>query len=133
LEANRLLKSKSPRKQRVAIYRAPLHRRRKLIVAELSPELREKHGVRNLSVRKDDEVMINGGLFSGIQGKVTRVNLKKRVIFVDGAVGESTTGQSYPIPIRPSRVTIVKLKLDDWRNNILKRKGALLKEEKELG
>jgi len=127
------LKSKSPRKQRRAIYSAPLHRRRKLIVAQLSPELREKYGVRNLSVRKDDEVMINEGMFSGIQGKVSRINLKKCVIFVDGAIAERTTGQTYSVPIRPSRVTIVKLKLDDWRNRILKRKGASLKEEKEVG
>jgi len=127
------LKSKSPRKQRRAIYNAPLHRRRKLIVARLSPELREKYGVRNLSVRKDDEVLINGGMFAGIQGKVSRINLKKCTILVDGAVGEKTTGQSYSVPIRPSRVTLVKLKLDDWRNSILKRKGASLKEEKEVG
>jgi len=133
MEGNILLKSKSPRKQRRAIYNAPLHRRRKLIVAQLSSELREKYGVRNLTVRKDDEVMIDEGMFSGIQGKVNRINLKKCVIFVDGAVGEKTTGQSYPVPIRPSRVTIVKLKLDDWRNRILKRKGASLKEEREVG
>lgn len=128
-----LLKSKSPRKQRKAIYCAPLHKRRKLIVAQLSPELRGRYGVRNLPVRKDDEVMINQGTFTSIQGKVSRVDRNKYVIFVDGATGEKTTGQSYPVPIRASRVTIVKLKLDDWRNKILKRKGASPKEEKEVG
>jgi large subunit ribosomal protein L24 len=133
MEGNILLKSKSPRKQRRAIYNAPLHRRRKLIVAQLSPELREKYGVRNLSVRKGDEVTINGGMFTGIQGTVSRVGLKKYVIFVNGAVGEKTSGQSYTVPIRPSRVTIVKLKLDNWRNKILKRKGGTVKEEKEVG
>jgi large subunit ribosomal protein L24 len=133
MEGNILLKSKSPRKQRRAIYNAPLHRRRKLMVARLSPELRDKYGVRNLSVRKDDEVVINQGMFSGIQGAVTSVDLKKYAIFVNGAIGEKTTGQSYAVPIRPSHVTIVKLKLDDWRNKILKRKGGTIKEEKEVG
>ncbi|WXG45470.1 MAG: 50S ribosomal protein L24 [Candidatus Atabeyarchaeum deiterrae] len=125
--------SKSPRKQRRAIYRAPLHRRRKALAAQLSPELREKYGVRNIPVRKDDEVLIKDGAFSGIQGKVLSVDLKKHTISVDGAAGEKTSGQSYTAPIRPNHVTIVKLKLDDWRNKILKRKGASLKEEKEVG
>jgi large subunit ribosomal protein L24 len=133
MEGNILLKSKSPRKQRRAVYNAPLHKRRKLIVAHLSPELKERYHVRNLPVRKDDEVLINEGMFAGIQGKVSRIDLKKCVIFVEGAVGEKTTGESYPPPIRPFHVTIVKLKLDDWRNRILKRKGASLEEEKKVG
>jgi large subunit ribosomal protein L24 len=124
--------SKSPRKQRRAIYNAPLHRRRKALVARLSAELRDKYGVRNLPVRKDDEVLVVDGMFSGVQGKVARVGLKEYVIFIDGVTAEKTSGQSYFVPIKPSRVTIVKLKLDDWRNEILKRKGAMTKEEKKV-
>jgi len=127
-----LTRSKSPRKQRRAIHTAPLHRRRKALVARLSPELREKYGVRNLSVRKDDEVLVNDGMFSGVQGKVARVDVKEYSIFIDGVTAEKTSGDSYFVPIKPSRVTIVKLKLDDWRNEILKRKGASLKEETKL-
>jgi large subunit ribosomal protein L24 len=124
--------SKSPRKQRRAIHNAPLHRRRKALVARLSLELRDKYGVRNLPVRKDDEVLVVDGMFSGVQGKVARVDLKEYVIFIDGVTAEKTSGQSYFVPIKPSRVTIVKLKLDDWRNEILKRKGATTKEEKKV-
>lgn len=125
-------KSKSPRKQRKAIHTAPLNRRRKALVARLSAELRDKYGVRNLSVRKDDEVLVNGGMFSGVQGKVARVDLREYSIFIDGVTAEKTSGDTYFVPIKPSRVTIVKLKLDDWRNEILKRKGATLKEETKI-
>jgi len=123
-------KSKSPRKQRRAIYNAPLHKRRKALVAQLSRELRDKYGVRNLPVRREDEVLVREGMFSGIQGKVTKIDNKEYVIFIDGVSAEKTSGQSYFVPVKPSRVTIVKLKMDDWRNEILKRKGAELKEEK---
>jgi large subunit ribosomal protein L24 len=124
--------SKSPRKQRRAIHTAPLHRRRKALVARLSIELRDKYGVRNLPVRKDDEVLVNDGMFSGVQGKVARVDSREYSIFIDGVTGEKTNGDTYFVPIKPSRVTIVKLKLDDWRNEILKRKGATLKEETKV-
>jgi large subunit ribosomal protein L24 len=132
LEGLNMPTSKSPRKQRRAIHNAPLHRRRKALVARLSAELRDKYGVRNLPVRKDDEVLVVDGMFSGVQGKVARVGLKEYVIFIDGVTAEKTSGQSYFVPIKPSRVTIVKLKLDDWRNEILKRKGAMTKEEKKV-
>jgi large subunit ribosomal protein L24 len=124
--------SKSPRKQRRNIHTAPLHRRRKALVARLSAELRDKYGVRNLPVHKDDEVLVNNGMFAGVQGKVSRVDLREYSIFIDGVTAEKTSGDSYFVPIKPSRVTIVKLKLDDWRNDILKRKGATLKEESKV-
>lgn len=114
------------------MHTAPLHRRRKALVARLSAELREKYGVRNVPVRKDDEVLVNDGMFSGVQGKVARVGLREYSIFIDGVTGAKTSGDSYFVPIKPSRVTIVKLKLDDWRNEILKRKGATIKEEKKV-
>lgn len=98
----------------------------------MSAELRDKYGVRNLPVHKDDEVLVNNGMFAGVQGKVSRVDLREYSIFIDGVTAEKTSGDSYFVPIKPSRVTIVKLKLDDWRNDILKRKGATLKEESKV-
>jgi large subunit ribosomal protein L24 len=124
------MKSKSPRKQRKAIYTAPLHRRRKALVAQLSRELRDKYGVRNLPVRKEDEVLVRDGMFAGIQGKVSKVDHREYTVTIDGVTAEKTTGQSYFVPVKPSHLTIVKLKMDDWRNKILKRKGAEIKEEK---
>lgn len=39
--------------------------------APLSKELRKKHSVRSMPIRKDDEVLIAKGTFKGTKGKVT--------------------------------------------------------------
>ncbi|MEM4738276.1 MAG: 50S ribosomal protein L24, partial [Acidilobaceae archaeon] len=64
----RLRESSQPRKQRLALFTAPLHTRQKLMSAPLSPELREKYGVKNLPVRKGDKVRIMRGDFKGHEG-----------------------------------------------------------------
>ena len=52
--------------------------------APLSKELRQKHNVRSLPIRKDDEVMVVRGHFKGQQtGKVVQVFRKKFVIHVE--------------------------------------------------
>jgi len=45
--------------------------------APLSKELREKHKVRTLPIRKDDEVTVVRGFNRGKEGKVTTVYRKK--------------------------------------------------------
>jgi len=37
----------------------------------LSKDLRKKHGVRCMPIRKDDEVLITKGTYKGNKGKVT--------------------------------------------------------------
>jgi len=49
-------KSKQPRKQRKALFNAPLHLRRKVMSAMLSKELKEKLGKNAIPVRKGDVV-----------------------------------------------------------------------------
>ncbi|HDI47223.1 MAG TPA: 50S ribosomal protein L24, partial [Candidatus Methanomethylia archaeon] len=60
--------SKQPKKQRKAVYQSSLHRRRKMLVAPLSPQLRGEYGVRNLPVRKGDTVLIMRGDHIGVEG-----------------------------------------------------------------
>ena len=50
--------------------------------APLSKELRQKHNVRSLPIRKDDEVVVTRGHFKGQQaGKVIQVRIGKIYIF----------------------------------------------------
>lgn len=52
--------------------------------APLSKELRQKHNVRSLPIRKDDEVMVVRGHFKGQQtGKIVQVFRKKFVVHVE--------------------------------------------------
>ena len=61
----------SRRKCRKAHFTAHSTLRYKLMSSGLSKDLRKKHGVRSMPVRKDDEVSIVKGSFKGNKGKVT--------------------------------------------------------------
>lgn len=50
--------SSSRRKNRKRHFSAPSHIRRKLMTAPLSKELRQKYNIRNIPIRKDDEVQV---------------------------------------------------------------------------
>ncbi|MEB3756508.1 MAG: 50S ribosomal protein L24 [Desulfurococcales archaeon] len=120
----RLTKSRQPRKQRKALYNAPLHLRQKQMTAILSKELREKLGVRNLPVHKGDRVRVLRGEFKGVEGNVVKVNLSSYTLNIDGVTRKKASGDQVFAPIHPSNVMIVKLNLDDERRRaILERRG----------
>ncbi|ABM81141.1 50S ribosomal protein L24 [Hyperthermus butylicus] len=119
----RWVKSSQPRKQRRALFNAPLHKRQKLMAAPLSPELRKQYGIRSLPVRVGDEVVIMRGDFKGHRGKVVRVDLRRMRIFVEGVTITNARGEPRYYPIHPSNVMIVSLNLDDERRRqIIERK-----------
>jgi large subunit ribosomal protein L24 len=76
--------SKQPRKQRKFLANAPNHIRRKLMGASLDKSLRTKYGMRNIEVRKGDEVKVMRGKFKKKQGKVGKVDVKNCRIQVNG-------------------------------------------------
>lgn len=105
-----------PSKQRKAHFAAPLHRRRKMLSAPLSKELRFKYNRRAFPVRKGDTVKLSRGDFLGTEGKVTEVNLKKFKLSVEGIKREKADGRSVFVQVVPSKVVITKLNTDDkWR------------------
>ncbi len=111
--------SKNPRKQRKYIYNLPLHIRKTLLSATLSKDLRKKYGKRSLSVRKDDKVKILRGQFKKKTGKISRVNLKRIRIYVEGAENVKKDGSKAPYPIHPSNVMITELNLDDKKRRMI--------------
>ncbi|RFA98543.1 50S ribosomal protein L24 [Pyrobaculum aerophilum] len=115
--------SAQPRKQRLSLYKAPLHLRRKLFNAKLSPELAKKLGVKRLPVRRGDTVLILRGDFKGVTGKVVKVDLKRVRIYVEGATRTNSRGQTVYYPIHPSKVMIVDVDLSDKaRQKIIERR-----------
>lgn len=116
--------SKKARKQRKFLFNAPLHIRRKIMSAHLSKELRAKYNTRSLPARKGDEVQIMRGEFKGKSGKISRVDLRRYKIYIDGIKRKTTTGIERLVPIHSSNLKIVNLNLDDKRRlEVLKRKG----------
>jgi large subunit ribosomal protein L24 len=122
-----LTKSKKPSKQRKAMFQAPLHIRRKFMTAPLSDELVEKYGFKRLPVRKGDKVRIMRGEFTGVEGKVTRVDLRKMRIYVEGVTRQRMDGTPVFVPIHPSKVMIIELDLSDQ-----KRKELIEKKKKQV-
>merc|ERR1712039_651725 len=100
--------SSSRRKSRKAHFTAPSSERRKLMSSPLSQELRTKHGVRSIPIRKDDEVV--------------QVYRKKWVIHIERITREKVNGATVNVGVDPSKVVVTKLKLDKDRNSILNRK-----------
>jgi large subunit ribosomal protein L24 len=125
---------KDPRKQRKRLYNAPAHLRRKFMAAPLSPELVSSKGAKSLPVRKGDTVRVMRGDHIGFEGKVSRVDLKRYRIFLEGLTREKVDGTNIFVSVHPSKVMIKNLKLDDkWRKAIVEGKEELeLPKEKKV-
>jgi len=117
---------KDPRKQRKRLYNAPAHLRHKFMAAPLSPELISSKGAKSLPVRKGDTVRIMRGDHTGFEGKVSRVDLKRYRIFLEGLTREKVDGTNIFVSVHPSKVMIKNLKLDDkWRKAVVEGKEEL--------
>merc|ERR1711976_814863 len=117
--------SSSRRKQRKRHFSAPSHIRRRLMTAPLSKELRQKYGVRSMPIRKDDEVQVVRGHYKGQQvGKVVSCYRKKFCVYIERIQREKANGASVYVGIHPSKVSIVKLKMDKDRKKIIDRRAA---------
>jgi len=104
--------------------------------APLSKELKAKYGVRSMPIRKDDEVQVVRGHFKGQQvGKVVQCYRSKFRIYIERIQREKANGATANVGIHPSKVTIVKLKMDKDRKNILDRraKGRAMALGKDKG
>jgi large subunit ribosomal protein L24 len=125
---------KDPRKQRKRLYNAPAHLRRKFMAAPLSPELVSSKGAKTLPVRKGDTVRVMRGDHIGFEGKISRVDLKRYRIFLEGLTREKVDGTNIFVSVHPSKVMIKNLKLDDkWRKAIVEGKEELeLSKEKKV-
>lgn len=117
--------SKKPKKQRKYRTNAPLHIRQKMMGCHLSPELRKKYGIRAVSIRKGDKVMIMSGSFRKKTGKVDDVNLKWMKVTITGIEVAKKDGSKVKPYFHPSNLMITELELGDKRReDNLKKKTA---------
>jgi len=117
-----MMKSTKPKKQRKAIYNAPLHKKQKLIHAHLSKEFIKQFKKRSLGLRKGDEIKIMKGAFRGKTGKIMKIDLKKSKIYIDGIKIKKTTGEDANVPFNASNLMITNPIMDDpMRKKIVQR------------
>lgn len=120
----------SRRKNRKAHFSAHSTARAKIMSAALSSELREKHQVRSVPIRKGDEVTVMRGSFKGKDGQVTQVQRKKYVIHIERLTREKNNGVAVNVGVHPSQVKITKLHMDPDRKKLLERKCRAKGDEK---
>ena len=72
----------------------------------LSRELRQRHNVKTIPVRKDDEVQVISGHHKGTQaGKVVRAYRKKYVLHIERVQREKSNGATVYVGVHPSNVS----------------------------
>jgi large subunit ribosomal protein L24 len=105
---------------------ARLHRLSKVCRAPLIDSLAAQYGGGGVRVREGDSVKILRGEYSGVEGKVSKVDAKKTWINVEGVTREKIAGGTTPVKIHPSKVVITTLNLDDKqrKEKLEKRKSA---------
>ena len=110
-----------PSRQRAEVYRGSAHTMHKLLSAPLSIELRTSQKRRTYTVRMGDTVKIVRGDFAGIEGKITKIDVKRQRLFVEGVSRETVAGTSTNVSVHSSKVIVTKLNLDDkWRADSIK-------------
>ena len=125
--------SSSRRTQRRNLYTAPSSIRRKIMSVRLSKELRLKHKVRSLPIRKNDVVKVLKGKSKNKSGKVTSVYRRRWIIQVDKITRDKQNGQPVNVAIKPSTCVIETLHLDKDRKNLIERASAAAKKQKNKG
>jgi large subunit ribosomal protein L24 len=118
--------STQTRKQRKYAYNAPLHIKQKMVSSHLSPELRKKHGFRNVQVKKGDKVRVMKGQYSKKEAKVDRIDLKRERVYLTGVEVVKKDGTKLPLTFIASNLMIIELNLADK-----KRKQKLEQKNKE--
>lgn len=103
-----MISSRQPRKQRKAVFKAPMHLRRKLLRAHLSKDLRKQLKKRAALVRKGDKVRVAAGEFKGASGTVTLVDYKRAAVFVEGIVARKQGGRERPVALNSSKLLITE-------------------------
>lgn len=105
-------RSVQTRKQRKFRFNAPLHIKRKFMSVHLSKDLRQKHNIRAILVKKDDIVKIMRGDHKAKESKVTRVSHKHNKVYLEDLFIAKKDGSKKNFGIDPSNLMITKLDLN---------------------
>jgi large subunit ribosomal protein L24 len=103
-----------------------------MVSSTLSDNLREQYNARSCRVIKGDSVKVVRGEYSGIEGKVERVNTKKGSLSIEGIQREKVKGGNVKVQIHSSNVIIMSLNLEDkYRQKKIQRKLNISTEAAE--
>lgn len=116
--------SKQPRKQIKYLVNAPIHLKKKMLGGNLSKELRKKHEIRTIPLRKGDTVKVMRGKYKGQKGKIVTVNVNDSKIEVEGIQVKKQDGSKVNVGLKPSNLQITELNTEDKKRNKFLRKSG---------
>jgi len=105
------------------IYRATYTTRSKQLGSHLSKDLQKKYGKRSIRITLGDTVKVIRGEYRGVDGKVSKIEMTRSSIAIEGIKKEKSRGEKFDIFIPASNVVVTGLNLDDhWRKTKLQGK-----------
>ncbi|MDD5148218.1 MAG: 50S ribosomal protein L24 [Candidatus ainarchaeum sp.] len=126
------IESSKPRKQRKHFFERALNEKRNSLAGHLRRELRKKMGKRGLSLRKGDTVKVLRGKNRGKEGKITGVNYKKGIVFIEKITRKKSDGTEIPVGVPASKVLVLDIAADERRlAKNRKEKSKVAKKEGE--
>jgi large subunit ribosomal protein L24 len=112
---------------------APKHIRDKSICSTLTDDLREQYNRRSIRVIKGDTVRVMRGEYTGIEGKVEKVNTRRGTLSIEGVQREKVRGGNVKVQIHSSNVRVSGLNLDDkYRQNKIRSGNQQQETEKQV-
>src|ERR671933_2102327 len=110
----------------------PKHIRDKSICSTLTEDLREQYRRRSIRVIKGDTVRVMRGEYTGIEGKVEKVNTIRGTLSIEGVQREKVRGGNVKVQIHSSKVRVSGLNLDDkYRQDRVRRQDQMQDTEKD--
>ncbi|MEA3558261.1 MAG: 50S ribosomal protein L24 [Candidatus Thermoplasmatota archaeon] len=107
------IKSSKARKQRKARATAPLHVKNKGIKAPLDRIKYRSSGIKRITLRSGDTVKVVRGSRQGHEGKVAKVDVKKRKVAIEKALLMKADNKEVTLWFDPSNLVITKVDLSD--------------------
>ena len=97
------------------------HVRDAMICSSLADNLREQYATKSVRVKKGDNVRVMRGEYSGIEGKIEKVNTLRGTLAIEGVQREKVRGGNVKVQIHASNVQVIGLNLEDkLRENSLR-------------
>jgi large subunit ribosomal protein L24 len=93
--------------------RLPKHILDARICSSLVDDLRKQYDRRSARVVKGDTVKVMRGEYSGIEGKVEKVNTQRGTLAIEGVQREKIKGGNVKVQIHASNVMIMSFNLQD--------------------
>ncbi len=97
------------------IYQATFQTKSKQLGSALSKDLHKKYGKRSVRVVHGDSITILRGEFKGVDGKVSKVDISKNSVAIEGVKKEKTKGDKFDVYIHTSNLVVTSLNTEDKR------------------